>query len=361
MKRTILLLIAALSTSLAFPQQKHISYIVEGSLSDFAYEGKMLYIIRLDDNQKIDSTRISNGTFRFTGKVTTPVLCRIDAGKKYSGLILENGNITVDMEKVHRASGTPLNDKLLSESQVTDKLIQELRDQQNKIREQFSDKGEMTRQLRELYQGKYRPLIMKRRLDLFRLHSNDAIGEEIIRVLANEANPEEMDQVFAQAGPKIMALKVPQKIKKRFDALRQTAEGKKFIDFEGKDANNQPLAFSAFIGKGKYTLVDFWASWCGPCRQETPVIAKVYQAFKDKGLEVIGVATWDKAANTKKAIQELNITWPQIFDAESKPSDAYGFNGIPQIMLFGPDGTIVARDLRGDAIGLKVKEVLSIP
>ena len=101
-----------------------------------------------------------------------------------------------------------------------------------------------------------------------------------------------------------------------------------------------------------------WASWCGPCRAETPILAEVYNQYKDKGFQVLGVATWDQPKDTKKAIEDLKITWPQILNAQNTPSELYGFNGIPHIILFGPDGTIVARDLRGDALKAKVKEMM---
>ena len=101
-------------------------------------------------------------------------------------------------------------------------------------------------------------------------------------------------------------------------------------------------------------LVDFWASWCGPCRQETPVVAKAYEKYKDKGLEVLGLFVWDKAKNLGKAVKDLNITWPQIIDSNDVVRDLYGVQGIPHIILIGPDGTILARDLRGDAIEIEI-------
>ena len=77
------------------------------------------------------------------------------------------------------------------------------------------------------------------------------------------------------------------------------------------------------------------------CRAETPILAEVYNQYKDKGFQVLGVATWDQPKDTKKAIEDLKITWPQILNAQNTPSELYGFNGIPHIILFGPDGTIV--------------------
>lgn len=109
----------------------------------------------------------------------------------------------------------------------------------------------------------------------------------------------------------------------------------------------------------KCVLVDFWASWCGPCRGEMPNLAEVYKKYKGDRFEIVGVAVWDERADTEKALESLPITWPVIFDAGQLPTDLYGINGIPQIILFGPDGTIVARDLRGEAIGEKVGECLA--
>ncbi len=112
------------------------------------------------------------------------------------------------------------------------------------------------------------------------------------------------------------------------------------------------------VGKGKYVLVDFWASWCGPCRAEIPNIKELYDKYHSKGLDVLGVAVWDKVEDTQKAIKELGIVWPQIINAQQIPTELYGIQGIPHIILFAPDGTIVARDLREEAMKEKVAEVM---
>ena len=87
-------------------------------------------------------------------------------------------------------------------------------------------------------------------------------------------------------------------------------------------------------------------------------MAEVYKQYKDKGLEIVGVAVWDRTIDTQKAITDLKITWPQILNAGETPGKLYGINGIPHIILFAPDGTIIARDLRGDNLKAKVKEVI---
>ncbi|MBQ5452400.1 MAG: TlpA family protein disulfide reductase, partial [Bacteroidales bacterium] len=112
------------------------------------------------------------------------------------------------------------------------------------------------------------------------------------------------------------------------------------------------------VGKGKYVLVDFWASWCGPCRREIPNLIDVYNKYKGSKFEVIGVATWDEPDDTKAAITELQIPYPQIMNAQEAGSAAYGIRGIPEIILFAPDGKIVKRGLRGSDIEIEVKKCL---
>ena len=129
-----------------------------------------------------------------------------------------------------------------------------------------------------------------------------------------------------------------------------TEEGAKFLDFTIEDSDGQSVSFSDYVGKGKYVLVDFWASWCGPCKREIPNIRDAYQKYGPKGLEVLSVAVWDKPEDTKAAAKENGVVWNQIINAQQIPTDLYGIRGIPQIMLFGPDGTILKRDLRGEGI-----------
>ncbi len=140
-------------------------------------------------------------------------------------------------------------------------------------------------------------------------------------------------------------------------AQEATAEGKMFVDFESEyDGKVQKL--SDYVGKGKYVLVDFWASWCGPCRQEIPNIIDVYKKYKGDKFDVIGVAVGDEPADTKQAIAEDNIPYNQILNTGDVAATVYGIRGIPHIILFGPDGTILARGLRGEMIEDAVKKAL---
>lgn len=144
---------------------------------------------------------------------------------------------------------------------------------------------------------------------------------------------------------------------KNWKVQQETDAGKMFKDFSA-EYEGKVTKLSDYVGKGKYVLVDFWASWCGPCRAEIPNLINVYNKYKGEKFEVLGVATWDEPADTKKAIKELKIPYPQMLNAQRAGSDAYGISGIPQIILFGPDGKIVKRNLRGEALEKAVAEAL---
>ncbi len=130
-------------------------------------------------------------------------------------------------------------------------------------------------------------------------------------------------------------------------------EGSMFIDFtiqENPDDANSIVSFSKYVGKGKITIVDFWASWCGPCRKEIPYIKKAYDALPKDKVTVLSVAVYDKLEYTLAAAKELNITWEQIVNAGQVPVKLYGITGVPHIIVFAPDGKILKRGLRGDDI-----------
>lgn len=142
-------------------------------------------------------------------------------------------------------------------------------------------------------------------------------------------------------------------------ASAQKQLSSEFKDIKGITTSDQSVSLSSFFDGKNYVLIDFWASWCGPCREETPNVIKVYNQYKDKGLRVVGIAVSDKKDDTIKAIRELGIPYPQILEAEKAGINGYGVKYIPSIFLLSPDGKIIAKDLREEEIGAAVAKALN--
>lgn len=189
--------------------------------------------------------------------------------------------------------------------------------------------------------------------DVIRHNKNDEVAVEALKAIYSDLGVEDVQKAINMLGKKNRENETVKKMQAQVASTLATAEGRKFTDFEVDG-----VKFSDFVGKGKYVLVDFWASWCGPCKREIPNIRKVYEKYAGPDFDVLSVAVWDKLEDTKAAAKAEGIVWSQMLNTQKVATDLYGIQGIPQIMLFSPDGTILKRDLRGEGIEAAVKEAL---
>lgn len=170
---------------------------------------------------------------------------------------------------------------------------------------------------------------------------------------AGMMDPEETLKYIEGLPKEVGATEEIGRIKAKTEKQLAAAVGNMFQDFEADG-----VKFSDFIGKGKVFLVDFWASWCGPCKREIPNIKAVYEKYAGEGFDVLSVAVWDKPEDTAAAAAEHGVVWNQMVNTGNVATDLYGIMGIPQIMLFGADGKILKKDLRGPEIEKAVREAL---
>lgn len=189
-------------------------------------------------------------------------------------------------------------------------------------------------------------------------NSDNIISMVAIQQIAMMVEDAEADSLINTLSPAIQETGAVKGLKSEIQTRIETAEGKMFKDFTIEDSDGKTVSLSDYVGKGKYVLVDFWASWCGPCKGEIPNLKDIYKKYRKKGLEMLSVSVWDDPQATKDTAKAYGVNWSQIINAQQVPTKLYGIQGIPHIILFGPDGTILKRDLRGEAIEQEILKYL---
>ena len=346
-------------TKVVIAQPKAGNYRIDG-IAPADANGQWVYLYKPSGQGASDSVQIANGRFTLERAVAEDgLIVHLVIPRSYNlSFIPEEGIIKADLA-ASGATGTPLNDEHTQKSKYRKGLIEEARAKLKSIRadKNLDDKAKEEAQEKvsdELY-AKIKPLA---EADL-KEHPNDAIGLIALQNLLGmeDVNVAKAEALLQQAGDRLRAEESITKMVTRLRRVEATQAGAQFVDFEGVDDANKAVRLSDYVGKGHYVLVDFWASWCGPCRREIGHLKKVRDAYTDKGLVILGTVVWDEMEDHLKAMKELEITWPQIFN-KTEATELYGISGIPQIILFDPAGKIVARDLRGEEINKLLDKAL---
>lgn len=346
-------------TKVVITQPKAGNYRIDG-IAPADANGQWVYLYKPSGQGASDSVQIANGRFTLERAVAEDgLIAHLVIPRSYNiSFIPEEGIIKADLA-ASGATGTPLNDEHTQKSKYRKGLIEEARAKLKSIRadKNLDDKAKEEAQEKvsdELY-AKIKPLA---EADL-KEHPNDAIGLIALQNLLGmeDVNVAKAEALLQQAGDRLRAEESITKMVARLRRVEATQAGAQFVDFEGVDDANKAVRLSDYVGKGHYVLVDFWASWCGPCRREIGHLKKVRDAYTDKGLVILGTVVWDEMEDHLKAMKELEITWPQIFN-KTEATELYGIAGIPQIILFDPAGKIVARDLRGEEINKLLDKAL---
>ncbi len=306
-------------------------YEVKAALPD-GFDGTVAVLRDYDTGDTISTVVAENNTIVFKGEVTDPTLVRLYlGGDPFKQFILEGGNI--DLNSL--SSISPLNDKL----QVV-----------------YADVNRVEREFQQSTDEATQQAVYNKMMDRIEYHLkqnlSNPIGYFCFLQLAYSKKPNEL-AAFIDKYPQFKDSARVKTLIEQNQRLSATSEGAKYIDFE---VDGKKL--SDYVGKdGKYLLVDFWASWCGPCIREIPVIKELWAQYKDK-LNVLGVAVWDRVEATHFAIAKHKIEWDCIINAQKIPTDIYGISGIPCIILISPDGTILSRGKQGQDLQNDVAKYL---
>lgn len=365
MKKSILWVAAGMMTLAAC--QKQAGYTIQGTVEGVA-DGDTVYLQNFENNNlvKIDSAIVKNGTFEFKGQadsiVKSSYVTYMKNDKRMLTLLfVENGNIKVALnEKDSQVSGTPSNDTYQNFMTSYKAIGEELKAIYTKAQQDSTLTAEQRDSLMTLLDEK-----QEQGMDKVYQTISDCIETPVgVHLLVSFASSFDIEKVEPLLN-KIPAAYANDEgvvaLKEHAATVAKTAVGKKFIDFEMNTPEGKSVKLSDFISKNKYTLIDFWASWCGPCRQEMPNVVAAYNEFKAKGFGIVGVSLDNNLESWKKAIKDLNITWAQMSDLKGWQCEGaalYGVRAIPATVLVDQEGTIVARNLRGDELKAKLAELM---
>lgn len=300
-------------------------------------DGELAYLVNYDTGDKMDSVIVKDHAVVFTGKVDEPYMARILVnGARHGTLILEPGTVAINQDK-RRGVGNMLNDEC------------------NTIKDNIADKYEKAAKA-DSENGDKQPYydMLEYMRGIIADNIDNPIGYSVFLDYASIAGSDEMMDMVRKY-PDLQNYRRVQNLMNAVIRKNATSEGHMFTDF-AITHNGTTKKLSDYVGKGKYVLVDFWASWCGPCMREIETLKDINSKYAGDDFQILGVAVWDEPENTLKAMQRKQIPWECIINAQTIPTDLYGISGIPCIILFGPDGTILSRDLQGDELKAAVAE-----
>jgi peroxiredoxin len=333
---------------------------------------------RTGDKTVNDSFQTNKGKFTYTGKIAEPTL--VNFRVKYANtagdtkpkneivqVFLEEGKMSIsakDSLKNYTVSGSEAHTEFKA-------LVAQQKPYNERLTVLYQDWSKFNKEKNKAEQKK-----VEDKIDAVNVELKDNVYYAYVKAKPNspvalyalkqyagwDIDGDKVDPLFQTLPASVQQWPSAVALKEQIDIAKKTGIGKMAMDFTQNDTLGNPVSLSSF--KGKYVLVDFWASWCGPCRAENPNVVRVFNQYKDNGFTVLGVSLDRPNAKDKwlKAINDDQLTWTHVSDLkywDNEVAKQYGIKAIPQNLLINPQGVIVAKNLRGEELEAKLGEVLN--
>jgi peroxiredoxin len=298
-----------------------------------------IYMSHLGATPKTDTTRVQNGHFSFAGMSTEPELCAITiqgpAGEKHNGpyFFLTSGNLTLSGKKDAFSSAVISGTSLQDEYRQLDASEAALKEdvQQKQAAKTF-----------------------------IRAHPGSYVSAfALLNYFSYNPDERELDSLVSQLDPQVRKSYLGQLVAEVLRGAKLTAIGQVAPDFTQNDVDGKGVTLSSL--RGSYVFIDFWASWCGPCRLENPNVVKAFKQYHTKSFTIVGVSLDNAKEKWVAAIKKDGLVWTQLSDLkgwDNQVATLYGIKGIPMNFLLDKNGNIVAKGLTGDALEKKLAELL---
>ena len=307
------------------------------------------------------TVKVTDGKFIWAAPVTEAQKITMIFPGRATSIFIEPGNITLtgsrDSLEMLKVTGSKINDEAIAYT----KLMKPFEEEQKPLLLQY---GKLTGDEKLALEEKLADINNRKNAvanHYIATNGQNPFSLTLITEYCRLGNYEDILRMYGLLSKKMKSTAEGKRIADRLVILKRSAAGEKIMAFTKNDDKGNPVSISTY--KGKYVYIDFWASWCAPCRREIPNLIKTYNTFKDHNFTVLSISLDDPTDKARwlDALTSLKMPWTQLSDLKGWDDEIrlyYGFNAVPSTLLIDPNGNIIAKDLRGIALDKKLKELL---